>query len=106
MKHFLIRYRFEHGSAADWHAEIGRFIAALDADPELSGKVSYRAMKLRDDDTSYLHLATAADDDAVKALGQRPFFKHYTEQTELVSGGSVEVLPLEIIAETAASRGH
>jgi hypothetical protein len=102
MRQFLIRYRFEHGSPAEWHEEIARFIAALDADPELSGKISYRAMKLRDDDTSYVHLATAADDDAVKALGERAFFKHYTEETERVSGGSVEVLPLEIIAETAA----
>jgi quinol monooxygenase YgiN len=105
MKHFLIRYRFEDGSREDWHQEIARFIAALDADPELAGKISYRAMKLRDDDTSYLHLAAAADDDAVKALGQRTFFKHYTEQTELVSRGSVEVLPLEIIAETKAFAG-
>jgi len=102
MKHFLIRYRFEHGSAADWHQEIGRFIAALDADAELAGKISYRAMKIRDDDTSYVHLASAVDDAAVKALGERAFFKHYTEETERVSGGSVEVLPLEIIAETAA----
>jgi hypothetical protein len=102
MKHFLIRYRFEHGTPADWHQEIRRFIAALDGDPELAGKISYRAMRIRDDDTSYLHLAAAADDAAVKMLGERAFFKHYTEQTELVSGGSVEVLPLEIIAETAA----
>jgi hypothetical protein len=104
MKHFLIRYRFEHGSPAEWHAEIGRFIAALDADPELSSKISYRAMRLRDDDTSYLHLAAAVDEAAVKALGERAFFKHYTEQTERVSGGSVEVLPLEIIAETKERR--
>jgi quinol monooxygenase YgiN len=102
MKHFLIRYRFEQGSRDDWHQEIARFIAALNADAELAGKISYRAMKIRDDDTSYVHLASAVDDAAVKALGERAFFKHYTEQTELVSGGSVEVLPLEIIAETAA----
>jgi hypothetical protein len=100
VKHFLIRYRFEQGSPADWHQEIRRFIAALESDPELADKVTYRAMKMRDDDASYFHLATALDDDAVKALGQRAFFKHYTEETERVSGGSVEVLPLEIIAET------
>jgi quinol monooxygenase YgiN len=102
MKHFLIRYRFEQGSRDDWHQEIARFIAALDADAELAGKISYRAMKIRDDDTSYVHLASAVDDAAVKALGERAFFKHYTDETERVSGGSVEVLPLEIIAETAA----
>jgi hypothetical protein len=31
-------------------------------------------------------------------------FKRYNEQTRAVAGGSVEVLPLEIVAETAAER--
>jgi len=34
-------------------------------------------------------------------LQERAFFKHYTEATRVVSGGSVEVVPLETIAETA-----
>jgi len=36
-----------------------------------------------------------------KDLQQRDWFRHYTEQTKLVAGGEVEVLPLEIIAETS-----
>jgi hypothetical protein len=100
MKQFMIRYQFKNGSREDWHEEIARFIAALETDPVLAGRITYRCMKIRDDDASYIHLATAADDDAVKALGERPFFKHYTEQTDRVSGGTVEVLPLELIAET------
>ena len=43
----------------------------------------------------------AADDQAPKDLQQRDWFKLYTEKTRLVAGGEVEVLPLEIIAETA-----
>jgi DDE domain len=35
-----------------------------------------------------------------KALGQREFFKSYTEATRRVADGEVEVLPLEAIAET------
>jgi hypothetical protein len=100
MKHFLIRYQLKNGSPEEWHQEIARFIAALDNDPALAGKISYRCMKIRDDGASYVHLAAAVDDDAIKILGERPFFAHYTEQSDLVSGGSVEVLPLEIIAET------
>jgi hypothetical protein len=46
------------------------------------------------------HLASAADDQAIKTLQERDFFKRYTEATKAVSGGGVEVLPLEIIAET------
>lgn len=49
---------------------------------------------------TYFHIATAADDAAVKALQQREFFKRYTDQTKLVANGDVQVSPLEIVAET------
>ena len=57
-------------------------------------------MKNRDD-SSYCHLASAANDQAVKTLQQRDFFKHYTEKTRQVAGGEVVVTPMELIAETA-----
>jgi hypothetical protein len=37
---------------------------------------------------------------AVKAPQSRDFFKRYTEQTKRARGGDVEVLPLDIVAET------
>ncbi len=48
------------------------------------------------------HLAATADDEAAKALQTRDFFKSYSAETKRVSGGTVEVLPLAIIAETSA----
>lgn len=99
MKYFLIRYQFANGTQDEWHQEIARFIAALNDDPELKGKISYRCMKIRDD-SSYYHLAGASDEQAVKALQQRDFFKRYTEKTKGVAGGEVVVSPLELIAET------
>ncbi len=100
MKHFMIKYQFANGTAADWHREVARFIAAIDGDPELRGRISYRCMKNRDD-ASYFHLAAAADDAAVKALQSRDFFKSYTERTrQVAAGGQVTVTPIELIAET------
>src|SRR5579872_1121357 len=99
MKSFLIKYRLQNTPADEWHRDVAEFIAALDRDPALKGKISYRCMKIRDS-ADYLHLATAADDAAVKALQQSGFFSAYTEKTRQVAGGSVEVLPLETIAET------
>jgi len=99
MKHFMIKYQFANGTPEEWHREIGRFISALDNDPELKGRIIYRCMKNRDD-SSYCHLAAAADEQAIKALQSREFFSRYTEQTKRAAGGEVEVLPLEIIAET------
>jgi hypothetical protein len=100
MKHFMIKYQFANGTPEEWHQEVSRFIAALDNDAELKGRIIYRCMKNRDD-TSYFHLASAADDAAIKALQQRDFFKSYTERTRQVAGGDVTVTPIELIAETA-----
>jgi hypothetical protein len=99
MKSFLIKYRFANGTETEWHQAIARFISALDDDPDLKGKISYRCMKIRDDQ-AYYHLATAMDDQAIKVLQQREYFKSYTEATKHVAGGDVVVSPLEIIAET------
>jgi hypothetical protein len=60
-------------------------------------------MKLKDS-TDYFHIATAADDAAVKALQSRDFFKRYDEPTRRVAIGDVQVSPLEIVAETRPSR--
>jgi hypothetical protein len=98
MKQFLIKYRLKNGSPDAWHADIARFIVALNADPALKG-ISYRCMKHRDGN-DYYHLATVADDAAVKALQSREFFSRYTEHTKHAGGGEVEVVPLEIVAET------
>ena len=97
MKHFLIKYRLQNGSQDTWQQDITEFISALDGDPALQGKIAYRCMKSGSD---YYHLATAMDDQAIKAVQARPFFSRYTEKTKLVAGGAVDVLPLEIIAET------
>src|SRR5258707_10126281 len=104
MKHFMIKYQFANGTPEEWHREIGRFISALNSDPELKGKITYRVMKNRDD-SSYFHLVAAADEQAIKTLQQRDFFKHYTEKTRQVAGGDAVVTPVELIAEKAPEPG-
>jgi hypothetical protein len=99
VKQFLIKYRLENSSEERWHQDIAQFISALNNDPALRGKISYRCMKRRGG-SDYYHLATAADDDAIHTLQAREFFRRYTEQTKLAAGGEVEVLPLEVVAET------
>jgi hypothetical protein len=99
MKYILITYRFEEGIEADWQQEIKRFIMALQNDPELKDKITYRCLKSMKG-PEYYHLATVVDDAAAKLLNQRDFFKHYTEQNEHISGGTVQVTPLDLIAAT------
>jgi hypothetical protein len=102
VKHFLIKYRFQDGSPDKWRDEIKRFIAAVEADGTLNGRISYRCMKADNGSNEYYHLAASSDDEASKALQSRDFFRAYTAETKRVSGGTVEVLPLAIIAETSA----
>ena len=84
MKHFMIRYEFKNGTTEAWHQEIGRFIKAIDGDPELKGRIGYRVLKNRDDG-SYFHLASVSDDAAQKTLQSRDFFKAYQEMLTAVS---------------------
>jgi hypothetical protein len=99
MKFSLIKYRLQNMPPEAWHGEVAEFISALDTDPDLVGKISYRCMKSRNG-SDYYHLAGAADDQTIKTLQASPFFKRYTEKTREAAGGSVDVVPLEIIAET------
>jgi hypothetical protein len=100
MQQFMIRYRRKNAGAETWHRDIAQFIAAVDADSELSGRISYRVMRIADGD-EYLHIATPADDQAVKALQSRDFFKRYNERTRAVAAdGKVEVLKLGLVGET------
>ncbi|MDM0066476.1 hypothetical protein [Variovorax sp. J31P207] len=100
MKHFLIKYRFKTGTREAWHEHIQQFIAWLDSEPDVKGKISYRCMKERDGD-GYYHLAAASDEQAIKTLQSKDFFKRYTEESKRVAGGEVEVVPLELIAQTS-----
>ena len=99
MKHFMIRYEFRNGTTEEWHQEIGRFIKAIDSDPELKGRIGYRCLKHRDDG-QYFHLASVSDDAAQKTLQSRDFFRHYQEMTRKIAGGEVTVTPIELIDQT------
>ena len=101
MKRFLIRYNFslDDDSVDAWHVHVATFIAEIEKDPALQGRLSYRCLKVRGG-KEYLHLAEPADDEAIEVLQGREYFKRYTEETKRVSGGTVEVSPLEAIAET------
>jgi hypothetical protein len=99
MKHILIAYTFVQGSEENWQQEVKRFVTALETDADLNDKISYTALK-NGKGSDYYHLAIVQDDEAAKLLNQKDFFKHYTEQNELISQGTLTVTPLELIAAT------
>jgi hypothetical protein len=56
MKQFLIRDRLTNGTPDAWHQDAAKFIAALDSDVDLKGRISYRVMKTKDG-SDYYHIA-------------------------------------------------
>lgn len=103
MKRFIITYtyRLEAGTVDAWHRRVAEFIATIEADPLLRGRIGYQCLKTKDG-KAYYHIAEAQDDEAIQALTSREFFKSYTEETKRVAGGEVVVSPLETVAETQA----
>ena len=100
MNQSVITYTFKASERDAWHREVAAFIAQLDSDPDLKGRIAYRCLKERKGDR-YFHFAAAADEAAVKALQGKAFFRAYQEATRSAGGGEVEVIGLESIAETA-----
>lgn len=98
MKHFLIKYSLKSGTEDQRKQEMVAFIAAMEKDPAVAGKIAYRCAKVRGT-SDYFHVV-AAEDDAVAALQSQDYFKRYTDQTKIAAGGGVEVIPLEVLAET------
>ena len=90
MKHFMIKYQFANGTPEEWHREIGRFITALDNDPELKGRIIYRCMKNRDN-SSYWHLASPPTS---------------WRSRRCSSGTSSSIIPRRPGRSPAASHGH
>jgi hypothetical protein len=101
MKRFLIEYTFsvDPSQADAWHREVAAFIANIDADPELRGKLRYRCMKAKTG-SRYVHIAEPADDETVQALNRREWFQRYTAETKRVAGDTLTVSGLETLAET------
>jgi hypothetical protein len=98
---FLIKYRFSNGSQEDWHREIKRFIAAIEDDPALNGRISYRYMKANNGAGDCYHLAGADDDEAAKALQEASSSSAAPANRNGSRAGRLKCVVLAMIAETA-----
>jgi hypothetical protein len=98
----LIEYRLkehikEHSEA--WEREILAFIHAIDRDPSLRERVSYRCLK-QQDGVTYCHLAAAVDDSAVDDLKRKEFFKPYSERLRTVAQSGPDFTKLQVVGGT------
>lgn len=99
MPQSIITYAFKSGSRDEWHRRIAKMVAEMNSDPDLAGRIAYRVLKERNGER-YWHVASAADEAALKALQGKDFFRSYQAATREASAGTVEVIGTETIAET------
>jgi hypothetical protein len=98
MIYSLIEYRRKEPSEA-WEREVVAFIQAIERDPSLRGRVSYRCLK-QQDGVTFCHLAAAVDDSAVDDLKRKPFFKPYSERLRAVAETEPEFTKLQVVGGT------
>ena len=99
MIYSLIEYRIKEPSET-WEREVLAFIQAIDGDPSLRGRISYRCLK-QQDGVSFCHLAAASDESAVEELKRKPFFKPYSERLRAVAESGPKFTKLAVIGGTA-----
>lgn len=99
MPQSIIAYTFRSGSEDEWRRRIATMVGQMNADPDLKGRIAYRVLKERSGQR-YWHVASAVDDAALKALQSKDYFRSYQAATREASGGAVEVIGTETVAET------
>lgn len=93
-----IRYEF-NGDEAIWEATIARFIDAVNADPEIGGKFSYRVMKAREGKTR-VHWGQWDVPETVQILQSREYFKEFAAVLKGFAGDTLSPVPLVGYAAT------
>lgn len=93
-----IRYEFD-GDEAIWEVAIARFIAAVNADDEITGKFNYRVMKAREGKTR-VHWGQWDVPETVKILQSRDYFKEFAAALKDLAGDTLSPVPLTGYAVT------
>jgi hypothetical protein len=98
MIYSLIRYSINVPNE-DWEHEVLAFVRAIDRDPSLRGRVSYRCLK-EGDGVSFCHIAAAVNDAAVDDLKERPFFRPYSAKLRAIAKCEPEFTKMQVVGGT------
>ena len=96
----LIQYNYD-GDEGAWMAAVEEFTAAIDADPALAGKFSYR-VNIAADGVGRVHVGRWDAEETVAHLQGQDFFKRFAAKIGEFAGGAPNATRLRLAAETAA----
>ncbi len=100
MDGILIQYNYD-GEEAPWLAAVEAFIAAVDGDPALAGKFSYR-VNVASDGVGRVHVGQWDSEETLAHLQSQEFFKTFAGKIGEFSGGGPNASRMRLAAETAA----
>ncbi len=96
----LIQYDYD-GDEAPWLAAIEAFVTAIDADPDLRRKFSYRVATAADG-VGRVHVGRWDSEATLAHLQSQEFFKQFAGKIGEFSGGGPNATRLQLAAETKA----
>ncbi|MBT7664936.1 MAG: hypothetical protein HN608_08420, partial [Rhodospirillaceae bacterium] len=95
----LIQYDYD-GDEGPWLAAAEEFVAAIDADPALHGKFSYR-VNVAPDGVGRVHVGEWDSEETLSHLQSQDFFKTFAAKIGEFSGSGPNATRLSLAAETA-----
>ncbi len=100
MNGILIQYDYD-GDEGAWLAAVEDFVAAIDDDPVLRGRFSYR-VNVAADGVSRVHVGRWDSEETLTHLQSQDFFKAFAAKVGEFAGGPPNASRMRLAAETAA----
>ncbi len=95
----LIQYNYD-GDEGEWMTAVEAFVGAVDADPALRGKFSYR-VNIAGDGVGRAHVGRWDAEETLAHLQAQDFFKRFAAKVSEFAGGAPNATRLRLAAETA-----
>ena len=99
MRSITISYKFG-GPEGEWRKMVGDFIAAIDGDPEVAGKITYQ-VATADDRETRIHWGRWDNQDTLRTMQSRDYFKTFAERLRELTGGQQNVMASDVILKTS-----
>ncbi len=99
MRGITITYEYS-GNEDDWTAATGAFIAAINADPDASGKFTYQ-VAVADDGKTRFHWGRWDSAETLAHVQAQPYFKEFAGKVRDFAGGAPSATGHDISAKTS-----
>ena len=93
-----VQYEFS-GNEAEWDAAVATFVQEIDADPDVSGRFTYRVTRVKDG-SKRIHWGQWDVPETIQLLQSRDYFRMFTAKLQELHGGKLEPTLVSILHST------